>query len=743
MSASSTCRTPRVKTCFRPGFTLIELLVIIALTTLVLALLFKPLVDTYNLTSRAGTQVDAQVNARDVLRTVETALSNAVFVYDNRQTPINVWVPRRDGFGLPANQVNPYQVPYLIPFGMVEYVLPARQLDQRPGGTEIDPTTGNPIYGPAATPGQQGYALPLAPGRALGRIFIGLIDNRSVDDTHVISNHRDEARGNGMPLRTYGNPFEDRQLNSAQDNRYTLWRAEVLAYIPDPDDPNNPAPRYVPNLGLFHTIDPQTRQVVDTKNGLLQLHDPNFFYDNSLAGGDGNRKWAMPGWRDLNGDGRVQIWENWRAVSVSLLPTNRVDAIALEREEGSNAIIYYDIAGNPTNNAAGRPKVRPLISFTPTSVQNDLAAGGGTGSAGNEAPGSPPIVYRTQYTHWSRPFRLLVYRADPTNPTLDPLARNPRVIYMTDGSGKIGRAVLPPNAPLPDLSALPDVGLFNASGQINPNAEFGFSVDPLRGIVNFEIPSTLLLGGPARFSPAEVNASYFTTLPGSGVQVEKRYIDLRVLPQTTWNGVPLNPGLISPIAPTRPWFATVQIVPGSERVVGPDQNPGPNYGYPVLYRRVSANAGSIGKNEYKIHYRDVPNAGSADPDDPRVRIGFIEFNSLPDSPGQYNLLDAPDPTRDGERIAEDPAGQWGRVIYRPNGIPQLRVNRQTGRNEPVAPIEVTFSIQMNHPRDVVKVDYLTRELMDIALEVRLYEPRTSAPQAVALTSKVRVRNLMR
>lgn len=230
MSAPSARSAPRQTHSVQRGFTLIELLVVIALTTILMTLIFKPLIDSYNLTSRAGTQIDSQVNARNTMRDVTNILSNAVFVYDNMQTPINLWLRQRDGAAI----VVPSQ------FSMVEYVLPARQLDQRPGGIEIDPTTGSPIYSPGTTPGQRGYALPLAPGRALGRIFIGLVNNRSVPTSPL----------NGMPAVPYGNAFED---IGVEDNRYTLWKAEVLAYIPDPDAPSGPTPRYVPNLGLFHT----------------------------------------------------------------------------------------------------------------------------------------------------------------------------------------------------------------------------------------------------------------------------------------------------------------------------------------------------------------------------------------------------------------------------------------------------------------------------------------------------------
>lgn len=736
MSAQFARTAPTARNPKRRGFTLIEVLVVIALTTILLTLVFKPLIDTYNMTSRAGTQINTQVFARETMSEITRILNNAVFVYDNVQTPINIWLPTQEGFQFPQ-AINPNQGFVQARFGMVQYVLPARQLDQRPGGAPLDPTSGQPIYPPGTTPGQRGYALPLAPGRALGRIFIGLTRNNAVNDTHIVNaNFPNDATQNGMPQRPYGNQYEDR-LPGDQDNRYTLWKAEVLAYIPDPDIQRTPQPRYVPNLGLFHTYDPVTNDVTDNVNHPIRLNDPNFFYDNSLAGGTGELKWQVPGWRDLNGDGRVQIWENWRAAAVTLMPTNRVDMIALDRDENSNAIAYYDGAGNLTQNSDGRPQARLLATFTPDFVRNDLAAATAMNNAGNESPNPAPTLFKSQYTHWSTPFRVLVYRTSDQAPNGNPMIRNPLEVYIANGSGSIGRAAIasnvnPPDAPPPNTAA--DIGPWlDATGAFrNANTQFAFTVDPLRGQVNFAFPSSAVLRDPnnnpvpARFSPEEVNNSAFNTLP-SGNEVEKRYIDLRFLPQTTWNGFPLNPGILSPLDPSRLWASSVRIVPGSERVVGPDQRPGPNYGYPVVYRRVSALAGTVGKNEYKINYEDVRNANAAEPQDPAVHMGFIEFNSIADAAGIYNIPN------------ENPAG----MVYRPNGIPNLRVNRVSGQNEFVLPIEVTFEFQMNRPNDVVKVDYMTRELMNIAIEARLYDARTNAPQSTALTSKVKVRNLQR
>jgi len=48
---------------------------------------------------------------------------------------------------------------------------------------------------------------------------------------------------------------------------------------------------------------------------------------------------------------------------------------------------------------------------------------------------------------------------------------------------------------------------------------------------------------------------------------------------------------------------------------------------------------------------------------------------------------------------------------------------------------------MNNVRDVVKGDYLTREEMNIKVDMRLYDPRSARPQSTRLVTKVNVRNL--
>ena len=761
-----------------PAFTLIELLVVMAITSILLILVFKPIIDGFNLTSRAGTQIESQATARDLNRDLSSALGNSEFVFDNVQTPINLWLTTKGGTG------NFYQpqtgTPYTVQStsSMVEYVLPSRQGEQTPGGGATDPTTGLPAN---LSGNDVGFSLPLTPGRALGRIFIGLVRNNSVATGTPNANNGTPGNAdknlNGHPFTPYGNRWEDpAQVSGGQDNRYMLYRAEVTTFVPDPTSAAAPRP-YVPNLALFHLRKNSDNSIddnlADYRKNLthIELHDPNFFYDASLAGGTGGKEWAAPGWRDLNGDGKVEVWENWKASSSSLM-SQKADLVALDRDPDNNHILYYD--PTVTKNAAEpdyKPVLRPLTRFEPSGIQNDPGVAATVDNAGNESPNAPSAVYTTQYSHWSTPYRVSIYRGATMGD--DPLRRGDTTpagqleYYFANGDPSTGSTrivhytnVAPGSTPAAP-GGLPDVGpgvqsdptkiIFDPTNYVKPDF-FAFTVDSRRGLVNFAFPATAMVHDtqnnpePQRYSPADINAAI--TSP-----VLSRALFLRDLNT--------NPGYnaataVSPLKQFETAYNQtyrVRIVPGSERIFGPDQRPGPHYGYRVQYTRVATNkvtsgASPIGKNEYQINYETSPAATS---DDPRTKVGFIRFNSQEETStlpniGQANPGNAPLAEYQANPSVENPAAglyQGGVSIYRPSGLPQLKANAQTGQNVAADIVEVYYSFQMNRPNDVVKVDYLTRELMNVTLEARLYDSSSSTPQVTTVTNRVKVRNLQR
>ena len=722
-TAPQTTYRTRTRQAAQRAFTLLELLVVIALTAVLIILIFKPLTDSINLTNRAGTQIESQTAAREILREITTELASAAAVYDNSkpEAKVNLWLSDKTG------------APFVYPaqYAKIDYVMAARQLEnQSANGKYItDPTTGQQIQ---KDTDPQNIALSVTPGRTITRMFLGSRDNTSGPDTSG-------GKTSGMPVvnplanpvvfHGYANRWED-PTNTQVDNRISLFKAEVQAFILDPTGATK---KFVPNIALFHTLNATTGLPDnDPTNNNIIIDDPNFFYDTTLI----DAVYAPPG-VNINGRPQVPMWECWRAVSHSLLPLLKADLVGLARDSSNN--IVYD--------AANRPTVRLLASFTPTYVQNDPGLASSLENTGAETPYTAATQFTSTHGAWNTPYRVLVYRGATDKD--DPLAQSPLNWYESDNKSGAGNA----NDFITHLGAGADVGplmSISPSGSLifnNPTPEMAFTVDPKRGAINFNFPQSVYVhdstytdvnnvptahpsASAVYFRPDDVNVTIFdATYPDN----PKRYIWLGVpttsLPWKNGNGnTVLNPMEQIP---------TARVVPGTERIFGPDQRPGLHYGQRIQYARVSANVGVIGANQYKINYQDIGDAtNSSIVNDVHVRAGYIEFDSNNDTASNPNLTNQEDPT-----IAQ----------YRPHSLPELRIDPNYNKGFPIpvtaiipaVPIEIYYQFQMNRPNDVVKIDYMTRDLMNIALEVRLYDPGSARPQDTQLASKVEVRNLQR
>lgn len=629
------------------AFTLVELLVVMAITAILLGLIFGPLVQGFNLTNRARLQILAQDTARTVMETMQRQVSDGAFVFDNSGSAVNLWI---EGAGGGAPEV------VQIPFAMLDLVPPAHVNDQMIGldPANIDPTTGLAINrGPVA--------LPVRPGRVIVRYFLGLRYNGSEDDPGGTTGRPMVVNGVN---RVYRNRFHDLGTVPAElHNTVLLYRAVVSPYLPNGQVDGR----------LFRT-GPGGRPV---------LYDANFFYDNGVASA------AYPGWRDLNRDGAANFSENWRAASTPLVPPDRADMVAVPiRADGS----------------PDYGRVSPLVRFQPSFVGSESGAPSQTGDTGNEAPDVAPSAFWETYGHWTTPYRVYVFRSA--------LDANPLRYFLYTGIGDIRYQ-----------EATFDVGTgqwrvtLDRSARFNPanpllapgdTPEIMFTVNPQKGAVGFAFPDSIFLHDgrgnhvPSRFDPAEANQRYDLIVEAGGPLNAYRFVSLAGDPVT---GL-LSDGRMSPL------FAipNASIVPGSEVVRGPDQRPGPNYGRETVYTRVPRGRGpmSLGLNEYMINYTDIRNA--VDLTDPMQRRGTVVFNSRPDMPGVTNSL------------------------------PRLD---QDGVAGPDVPITVTYQLQNNLPTDAVKADYLTRQLMNLSVGVRLYDPRSGQPQQVTLAQRIHVRNLQR
>ncbi len=337
------------------AFTLIELLVVIAITSIILALLFAPLLQGFKFTRRARAISAAQDSARTGLALLRRELSQAAYIFDNTNTPVI--------FPLQANQVgNDYRLPLslfniadpanagseTVPFRAsllytkLDMVLPARDT---PGANQIaDPTTGSTINPATGTTGTN-VRFPLAPGTRVVRYFVGL--RRNLD-------------ANGAPAY-YENQYEFPRTDN-EFNPFILYRAEF-----DARDPllfsNTDYSSAAPNSGGFN--------------------DPNFFYNTNAAPGGGTYA------------------QNWARAAQPVIDNQNLDLLVVRRTD----IRAINI----------RNPFFTTVSFAPTTVVADTATPGFLSSDASEAPGAVPSLYTTKFSQWTLPYTVTFYRASTNN----------------------------------------------------------------------------------------------------------------------------------------------------------------------------------------------------------------------------------------------------------------------------------------------------------------------------------------
>ncbi len=713
------------------GFTLLELLVVMAITTILLGLIFGPMVQGFNLTNRARVQVLAQDTARQAMEIIQRDTANGVFVFDHHLdiNKLGLLADVPNAVTMWVFDKNKNKVPYYIPFGIFDFVPPARVQDQNasvPSG-QIDPTTGLAIN-------RGDLSLPLAPGRVIVRYWIGLRNNASMDFPGPPSNLPGAAvtpYNNFYDSNTAVNPLE--KIDFTQHNPAIMYRAVFSPYMA--------------NLTIGGQVQVDKRLLKVDASGNPILYDSDFFYDNSVAGTvelpGGSVTDKVDGWKDDNGDGKVNVCENWRALARAMIPTDRGDAVTIDRDDNGNT--NWDLN-------TGLPRLIQRVSFQPTYVGNDAGNPASFVDVHNEAPYVAPTSYREAHGAWTLPYRLYMFRSA--------LNVNPLQYFYDSGAGDIRMQQYDTqnNALTQDVTA----GFkLDARGQLGNQArpEIMLSTDVRRGLVNCSFPDSLVLHDlngvpmPSTFDPSRVNTEFDTNYASalnygaSGWPAGREHDIYRMITiaglfdSATPTIVGLEPGLNPEIPGNAPdgingprppleqqpdkrsWVPNALIVPGSEVVVGPDMLPGPHYGLPITYTRVPRNTDpkKIGPNEYMINYADVGNMQPVDQNDPPElqqtqkvlqSAGTIIFDSQIDAPDQVKR----------------------------HAIPYADAN---GDGKPDVPIVVTYQIQNNKTTDVVKADYLTRELVTVALAVRLYDFNSGQPQQVNLTQKVQVRNLQR
>ncbi len=482
------------------------------------------------------------------------------------------------------------------------------------------------------------------------------------------------------PMLPYVNSHEVR--GGETDNTFVLYRAEFRLY----DDDGNP------NDALFQVLDNQP-----------VLNEPAFFY---------NRKPAprpMPGARDLDGDNQISYMENWLTVARPVSPVNGIDFISVLRDPRTKQYVLDNGPDGPHI-----AQVTAALQLSPALITGDPASPARAGDPANESGTVgdvriAPAVYMARHGAWTWPARVTLYRGVPQQGAAQDIT-----FYMTDvlmgtppsitgwrsGDTVVRRYVQRADGTTtaPELvfnislyQRLGEAGCLDAMSRSQACVDIGDpfadgSVSGARWNRSTRHPGGAMVANTRAGSVNFAMPSLLLSPDGSpmqdytGADVNRDAYGRAYLELTTGpSGGVFGLGHLD----------NVSIVPGSETILGPDQRPGPDRGRPVVYTRVPFNTTDIPLNHYRIQYTDVPPGG-----DPSMRVGYIEFNP------QYPFS------------ADD----------------RLRVS---------------FQFQCNSVQDVVKADYLTRDLMSVALTVRMFDPTSSDVLPVSLTTQVKLRNLVR
>lgn len=743
----------------RRAFTLIELITVMAITAILLTIIVVPVIQSFNLTRAAQGFANAQDRARNVISRIEREISNSAGVRDNSGQKGSLYVLLPDSAGNPT--------PLMLSYVKLDILAPAQgDPGSRVGTAFRDPDTGK--VDPSLTAPKGQMRLPGVPGNTVVRYFICRRD----------------------PFTRYNNPFVQYKrpaggtwlpFSSAQDNLYVLMRAEVEPYV---YKTIAGVPTRVVNSDFF--VD-QNRDADPNTNGPL-MDDPTFMdplAQTALGIADPIGYAVAAPYDNANNTTRSGLIRHWLASATVVTEISRFDMIQPLVAKNNNTVVFDGV--KPVVVPLVRFQPTRLNS---EAAEAQLAVRPNEETDNSEKIG--PSTYVTQMGSWADAFFQIfpsayvpatgplansagaVRPAWPGGATLTTMANvNGEMAIFGPGGEYFNidryKTLLSQGADYPFTRSLnlallggsvADRDLFIA---VNPDTTRGvidagfdirhYGVDngvPFAGRVpaNQTVEPGVDIGAtvtPA--NPAYQAGAAWHTYPGVNQRFArlwnqwdalwpnlaaaparddlangcKRFIDLRVLPQSGPSAEP------SPLAPGL--LARASIVPGSESVYGPDQNPGPNFGKTVRYSRVpNIDSVPVGPNQYKINYTDrkepdwaatygfaAPNYDKASYNatdflssvlQARYRAGYIELNS-----------------RYGEPLPGDD------VI---------------GGSGAQGNIYVTYRFQFTEPNDVVTVDYGSTELMEVVLTIRNY-PQTNLPnpQMVTVRGSAAVRNKMR
>lgn len=162
--------------------------------------------------------------------------------------------------------------------------------------------------------------------------------------------------------KPYENVYERAVTEFASDNKHNPLVLYRIEFSPNDSQLVNQNPTF-------------KYSATDNQAG---LNDPFFFYNTQLA--SNGRSYAA----------------NWKAKATMVVDGPNQDLLAWRKDDIGNLV-----AGSP---------MRPLVTFTPSTVVGDTATPGFLTAGNAEAPGAVPTLYTTQHGHWVLPCTLTVFR---------------------------------------------------------------------------------------------------------------------------------------------------------------------------------------------------------------------------------------------------------------------------------------------------------------------------------------------
>lgn len=252
-----------------------EILVVITITIILMGLIFGPIIQTFNMTRRATAMVQAQDTARTTLELISRELSQAMFVYDNSNSPINFPVAHASGATTNIEAL----------YGKIDMILPKMVMHcndpNHPSGQPRDYERGDEAWpfcpycnsdNIEARPKQ-----PLSADGKIVRYFIGLADPDPTNTSFPTPGFRDWPEV-GAPM-----------------NGFILYRAEF-----DPYDLN---------------------LIKQDSDGMPILDDPHFFYSTDTA------------------PNSEPYWKNWKAIARPVGPQVDTDLVVVQLNDAENEVI--------------------------------------------------------------------------------------------------------------------------------------------------------------------------------------------------------------------------------------------------------------------------------------------------------------------------------------------------------------------------------------------------------------------